>query len=59
MPLVARPYMEREFMSVAYSVRSAQTAVYPLLKLEKEVSPPYKGEHAIQVVLNFIKTMLK
>jgi len=45
--------------TVEYSVRSAQIAVYSLLKLEKEVSTLYKGQYDIRVVLNSLKTMLK
>ncbi len=45
--------------TVEYSVRSAQIAVYSLLKLDKKVSPLYKGQYDIRVVLNSIKTMLK
>jgi oleate hydratase len=44
--------------TVEYSVRSAQTAVYALLKVEKEVSPLYKGQHDIGVVYNSFKTLL-
>ena len=38
--------------TVDYSVRSAQIAVYTLLKLEKEVTPIYKGERDPRVLLN-------
>lgn len=31
--------------TVEYSVRSAQTAVYSLLDLDKEVAPLYKRQH--------------
>lgn len=37
--------------TVDYSVRSAQTAVYALLKLEKKVTPIYKSTHDPQVLL--------
>lgn len=45
--------------TVDYSVRSAQTAVYSLLKLEKEVTPLYKGEHDLRVLLNSAVTMFR
>jgi oleate hydratase len=45
--------------TVDYSVRSAQTAVYSLLKLDKEVTPIYKGERDPRVLLNSAVTMLK
>ncbi len=43
--------------TVEYSVRSAQIAVYTLLKLEKEVSPLYKGQYDPHVLVDSIKTM--
>ncbi len=43
--------------TVEYSVRSAQTAVYSLLNLDKEVSPLYKGQHDISVLLRAMETM--
>lgn len=45
--------------TVEYSVRSAQTAVYSLLKLDKKISPIYKGHHDMSVLLNSFKAMLK
>jgi oleate hydratase len=45
--------------TVEYSVRSAQIAVYSLLKLDKHVSPLYKGEHSIHVVLDSMATLLR
>lgn len=45
--------------TVDYSVRSAQTAVYTLLKLDKEVTPIYKGEHDVRVLLNSGVTLLR
>ncbi|RIV19682.1 oleate hydratase [Alicyclobacillaceae bacterium I2511] len=36
--------------TVEYSVRSAQMAVYTLLKLNKEVSPVYEGQYDIRVL---------
>jgi len=43
--------------TVEYSVRTAQTAVYSLLNLEKEVSPIYKGGHDISVLLEAIEAI--
>ncbi len=44
--------------TVEYSVRSAQTAVYSLLGLDKEVSPLYKGHRDVGVLFNPVKTLL-
>ena len=44
--------------TVEYSVRSAQTAVYSLLSLDKDVSPLYKGQYDISVLLDSFKTMI-
>lgn len=38
--------------TVDYSARSAQTAVYKFLGLDKEVTPIYKGQHDIRVLFN-------
>jgi oleate hydratase len=43
--------------TVEYSVRSAQTAVYSLLDLDKEVSPLYKAQHDVGVLFSSLKTM--
>jgi oleate hydratase len=43
--------------TVEYSVRSAQTAVYSLLKIDKAVSPLYKGEHNVGVLFSSLRTM--
>ena len=43
--------------TVEYSVRSAQTAVYSLLGIEKPVSPIYKGEHDIRVLFGSAKAV--
>lgn len=43
--------------TVEYSVRSAQTAVYSLLNIDKEVSPLYKAQHDVGVLFASIKTM--
>jgi oleate hydratase len=44
--------------TVEYSVRSAQTAVFSLLGLEKKVSPLYKGEHDPAVLYRAMKTLM-
>ena len=38
--------------TVEYSVRTAQTAVYSLLELDKEVTPIYQGHHDIHVLID-------
>ena len=43
--------------TVEYSVRSAQTAVYSLLGIEKHVSPIYKGQHDPKVLIESVKMM--
>lgn len=43
--------------TVEYSVRSAQLAVYQLLKLDKEPPALYKGQHDVKVLYNALKTM--
>jgi oleate hydratase len=43
--------------TVEYSVRSAQTAVYSFLKIDKEVSPLYKAQHDVGVLFSSLKTM--
>jgi oleate hydratase len=45
--------------TVEYSVRSAQIAVYSLLKLDRKVTPIYKGQYDPRVVLKALMTMLK
>ena len=42
-----------------YSVRSAQTAVYKLLKLNKLPTPIYKGHHNPLILLRTIKTVFR
>lgn len=44
--------------TVEYSVRSAQTAVYSLLGLDKDVSPLYKGQFDPSVLLASAKTLV-
>ncbi len=43
--------------TVEYSVRSAMTAVYTLLKLDKKPPAVYKGLHSPQVIVDAIRTM--
>lgn len=43
--------------TVEYSVRSAQVAVYTLLKLDKKPSPLYKGQYDPQVLFDALKTL--
>ncbi|NVN85201.1 MAG: oleate hydratase [Rhodopseudomonas sp.] len=45
--------------TVEYSVRSAQTAVFTLLVLEKQVSPLYKGTHDPRVMFAAMKTLMR
>ncbi|MEN8907344.1 MAG: oleate hydratase [Clostridiales bacterium] len=45
--------------TVDYSARSAQTAVYKFLNLDKEVTPIYKGQHDVKVLLNSLKVLMK
>ncbi|WP_210521584.1 oleate hydratase [Hymenobacter terricola] len=43
--------------TVEYSVRSAQMAVYELLKLDKKPPAVYKGQHDVKVLYNAMKAM--
>jgi len=43
--------------TVEYSVRSAQTAVYTLLRLDREATPVYKGRHNIGILSGAWKTL--
>jgi oleate hydratase len=43
--------------TVEYSVRSAQTAVFSLLHLDKEVTPIYKGQYDISILLDATMTL--
>lgn len=45
--------------TVEYSVRTAQTAVYDLLKLDKKPLPMYRGDHHIDVLLDALKAMFR
>jgi len=42
-----------------YSVRGAQTAVYKFLNLNKTVTPIYKGQYDVRVLLNSALEMMK
>jgi oleate hydratase len=44
--------------TVEYSVRTAQTAVFGLLALEREVLPIYRGDHDIHVLLNALQALI-
>ena len=44
--------------TVEYSVRSAQTAVYALLDIDKKVTPLYKGQYDLGVLFRSLKTLL-
>jgi oleate hydratase len=44
--------------TVEYSVRSAQTAVYALLDVDKKVSPLYKAQYDLGVLFNSLKTLM-
>lgn len=43
--------------TVEYSVRSAQTAVFGLLDVQREVSPLYRGDHDITVLFNALQAL--
>ena len=43
--------------TVEYSIRSAQTAVYSLLKLDKKPTPIYKGARDPRVLLEALATL--
>jgi oleate hydratase len=45
--------------TVEYSVRSAQTAVFSLLGSGREVSPLYKGQQDVGVLLSAVKTLFE
>ncbi len=45
--------------TVEYSVRSAQIAVFSLLKLDEKASPIYNGTHNIKVLYNALKTIFR
>jgi len=43
--------------TVEYSIRSAQTAVYKLFKLNREPPPVYKGQHNFRVLFDALMTL--
>jgi oleate hydratase len=45
--------------TVEYSVRTAQTAVFGLLGVEREISPIYRGDHDVQVLLNALQALIR
>ncbi|BEP28052.1 oleate hydratase [Helicovermis profundi] len=45
--------------TVDYSSRSAQTAVYKFLDLDKEVTPIYKGQYDVRILFNSAMSMMK
>lgn len=45
--------------TVEHSVRSAQTAVYKLLNIDKKVPPIYKGQYNPRVLFNTIRTVFR
>jgi oleate hydratase len=45
--------------TVEYSVRTAQMAVFGLLDAEREVTPVYRGDHDIQVLLNALQALMR
>jgi Myosin-crossreactive antigen len=50
---------EDTVFTVDYSVRSAQIAVFTLLKLHKQVTPIYKGQYDPKVMVAATKTLFK
>ena len=44
--------------TVEYSVRTAQTAVYTLLGLDKKPTPMYHGDHYLPVLFDAAKALL-
>lgn len=45
--------------TVEYSVRTAQTAVFGLLGVEREVSPVYRGDHDIHVLISALQAVIR
>ncbi|SDG10115.1 oleate hydratase [Paraburkholderia phenazinium] len=43
--------------TVEYSVRSAQTAVYTLLGIDRDAPPVYKGQHDLRVIYSAFSTL--
>jgi oleate hydratase len=44
--------------TVEYSIRTAQTAVYKLLGLDKKPTPMYQGDHSLSILFDAAKTLL-
>jgi oleate hydratase len=45
--------------TVEYSVRTAQTAVFGLFDVEREVSPIYRGDHDIHVLIHALQALIR
>lgn len=45
--------------TVEYSVRTAQTAVFGLFDVEREVTPIYRGDRNIQVLFNALQAIMR
>lgn len=45
--------------TVEYSVRTAQIAVFGLLGVKREVTPVYRGDHDIQVLLDALQSLMR
>lgn len=45
--------------TVEYSVRTAQTAVFGLLNVKREVTPVYRGDHEVPVLLNALQALMR
>lgn len=45
--------------TMEYSVRTAQIAVYKLLRLNKEIPPIYRGWHHAKIIYNAIRTFFR
>ncbi|GKS12296.1 hypothetical protein YDYSY3_32960 [Paenibacillus chitinolyticus] len=45
--------------TVEYSVRTAQTAVYKLLNIDKKISGMYHGNHPAKVLFDSLVTMVR
>ncbi len=52
--------LERDCVfTVEYSVRTAQTAVFGLFGLEREVTPIYRGDHDIHVLIHALQALIR
>jgi myosin-crossreactive antigen len=56
--LASAAYLIRDG-GMAGEVRSAQTAVYSLLGMDRPVAPLYKGQHYLKVDLSALRTLLR